>query len=97
MNDYHDHNTIYTYTDTNRVSTIAAPGTNNVWTYTYNALGQPTNITRTNGLTAAYSYDGRNALTKIEHKDGVTVKQSFTYALDDVGNITTTTHDDEDK
>ena len=45
-------------------------------------------------MTTAYSYDNRNRLTKIEHKDGAAIKQSFLYALDDVGNITKTTQDD---
>ncbi len=41
-----------------------------------------------------YSYDERSRLTKIEHKDGTTVKESFLYALDDAGNITKTTQAD---
>ncbi len=47
-----------------------------------------------NGMTTNYSYDSRNRLTAIEHKDGANVLDGFTYALDDVGNITQTTHED---
>jgi YD repeat-containing protein len=35
-----------------------------------------------NGMTTAYSYDTRNRLTKIDHKDGATVKDGWTYAYD---------------
>jgi len=86
MDDYHSNDTTYTYTDTNQLSTITAPGSK-VWDYDYNALGQPTQYAHPNGMDTVYSYDGRNRLTKIEHKDGVTVKDSFAYVLDDVGNV----------
>ncbi len=46
-------------------------------------------------MTTNYSYDSRNRLTAIEHKDGANVLDGFTDALDDVGNITTTTYEDE--
>jgi RHS repeat-associated protein len=93
MNDYFSHATTYTYTDTGQVSTITAPGSK-TWTYAYNVLGQATSVSIPNGMTTAYGYDTRNGLTKIEHKDGATVLDGFTYALDDGGNITTTTHAD---
>ncbi len=47
-----------------------------------------------NGMTTVYAYGGQSRLTKIEHKDGGTVKQSFTYSLTPGGNITKTTHAD---
>jgi RHS repeat-associated protein len=93
MNDYFSHATTYTYTDTGHVSTITAPGSK-VWTYAYNALGQPTSVSIPNGMTTEYGYDTLNRLTSIEHKDGATVLDGFTYALDDGGNITRTTHSD---
>ena len=68
------------------MSTITAPGTK-VWDIDYNALGQPTQYSHPNGMTTVYSYDTRNSMTKIQHKDGAAVKESFTYALDDNGNI----------
>jgi RHS repeat-associated protein len=93
MNDYFSHATTYTYTDIGQVSTITAPGSK-VWTYAYNALGQPTSVGIPNGMTTEYGYDTRNRLTAIEHKDGATVLDGFTYALDDGGNITRTTQAD---
>ena len=93
MNDYFSHETTYTYTDTGQVSTITAPGSK-VWTYAYNALGQPTSVAIPNGMTTEYGYDTRNRLTKIEHKDGASVLDGFTYALDGGGNITRTTQAD---
>ncbi len=45
-------------------------------------------------MTTNYSYDIRNRLTAIEHKDGANVLDGFTYAQDGVGNITQTTHED---
>lgn len=58
-----------------------------VWDCDYNALSQPTQYEHPNGMDTVYSYDGLNRLTKIEHKDGVTVMDSFAYVLDDVGNL----------
>jgi hypothetical protein len=43
-------------------------------------------------MTTAYGYDGRNRMTKIEHKDGSTVLDGFAYALTAGGNITRTTN-----
>jgi YD repeat-containing protein len=57
-------------------------------------IGQPTQYSHPNGMTTVYTYDANSMLTTIEHKDGETVKKSFTYALDDVGNISTMTQDD---
>jgi YD repeat-containing protein len=94
MNDFHNSVVTYTYTDTNRVSTITAPGSK-VWDYDYNALGQPTSMSIPNGMTTIYGYDTRNRLTKIEHKDGANVLDGFYYALDDGGNITRTTYQDD--
>ena len=65
-----------------------------MWDIDYNALGQPTQYSHPNGMTTVYSYDTRNSMTKIQHKDGAAVKESFTYALDDNGNIDKTTHED---
>ena len=45
-------------------------------------------------MTTAYGCDGRNRMTKIEHKDGATALDGFTYALDAQGGITRTTHQD---
>ncbi|GMV90599.1 MAG: hypothetical protein AMXMBFR82_03770 [Candidatus Hydrogenedentota bacterium] len=59
-----------------------------------NDIGQPTYYNIPNGMTTNYTYDTRNRLTAIEHKDGTTVLDGFTYALDDAGNIATTTHED---
>ena len=56
----------------------------------YNALGQPTQVSIPNGMTTVYTYDTRNRLTKIEHKDGSTVLDGWTYSLDDQRNITRT-------
>jgi RHS repeat-associated protein len=94
MNDYNGNSTTYTYTTTNQVSTITAPG-GKTWYYDYNTLGQPTSLTIPNGMTTAYTYDNRNRLTKIEHKDVTTVKDSFTYALDDNGTVTKVTQQDD--
>ncbi|MBI5093241.1 MAG: RHS repeat protein [Candidatus Hydrogenedentes bacterium] len=71
------------------MSTLTAPG-NKTWTYTYNGIGQPTQVAIPNGMTTAYTYDNRNRLTKIEHKDGATALDSFNYTLDAQGNITRT-------
>ena len=38
-----------------------------------------------NGMTTAYTYDNRNRLTKIEHKDGATALDSFAYTLNAQG------------
>jgi RHS repeat-associated protein len=93
MTDYHGNATSYTYTDRNQLSTLTAPGSK-VWTFHYNAIGQPTYYDVPNGMTTNYAYDTKNRLTAIEHKDGTTVLDGFTYALDKVGNITKTTHED---
>ena len=53
-----------------------------IWTYNYNALGQPTTVSTPNGMTTAYFYDTRNRMTKIEHKDGAVVKERFKYVFD---------------
>lgn len=95
MRDYGGYNTVYTYTDTGRVSTVKAPDTSKVWDYDYNALGEVTQVSLPNGMTTQYGYDGRNRLTAIDHKDGATVLDGFEYALDKVGNITKTTHQDD--
>ncbi len=44
-------------------------------------------------MTTNYGYDSRNHAcgVTIEHKDGANVLDGFTYALDDVGNITSPT------
>ncbi|MBN2312000.1 MAG: RHS repeat-associated core domain-containing protein [Candidatus Hydrogenedentes bacterium] len=109
MNDYHGNTTLYTYTALNQVSaaeaqlrlrrilrirTVTAPGAK-TWTYAYNALDQATSVSIPNGMTTAYGYDTRNRLAAIEHKDGGTVLDGFTYAFDDAGNITTITHEDD--
>src|SRR5690606_9278174 len=83
----------YTYTARDQLYTLTAPGSK-VWTYTYNALGQPTRVDIPNGMHTEYAYDTRNRLTEIAHKDGSTVKQSFGYTLDDDGTITRITHED---
>lgn len=72
---------------------LTAPGSK-TWTFHYNDIGQPTYYNIPNGMTTNYSYDSRNRLTKIEHKDGSTVLDGFTYALDNFANITKTTHED---
>jgi hypothetical protein len=41
LNNYHENSTVYTYTDTDPVSTLTAPGSN-VWDYDYTALAQAT-------------------------------------------------------
>ena len=76
-----------TYDALNRLSTVTdAQGTT---TYTYDAIGRQTQITYPNAITTNYSYDNRNRIVKIEHKDSNgTVLQSFTYTLDAVGNRT---------
>ena len=51
-------------------------------------------VTHANGIVRLYSYDGRNRLTKIEHKNGATVVDGFTYALDSQGEITRVTYQD---
>src|SRR5690606_40179590 len=83
----------YTYTARDQLYTLTAPGSK-VWTYTYNALGQPTRVDIPNGMHTEYAYDTRNRLTEIAHKDGSTVKQSFGYTLEDDGTITRITHED---
>jgi RHS repeat-associated protein len=93
MTDYHGNTTTYTYTDRNELSTLTAPGSK-LWTFHYNDIGQPTYYDIPNGMTTNYGYDSRNRLTAIEHKDGANVLDGFAYALDDVGNITSTTHED---
>jgi len=62
-----------------------------MWDYDYNALGQVTQVSIPNGMTTAYSYDGRNRMTKLEHKYGATVLDGYTYALDAAGEITRVT------
>jgi YD repeat-containing protein len=42
----------------------------------------------------AYAYDTRNRMTKIEHKDGQSVVDGFTYALDPQDEITRVTDQD---
>lgn len=93
LTDYHGSVTSYTYTDRNELSTLTAPGSE-VWTFHYNAIEQPTYSDLPNGMTTNYTYDTKNQLTAIEHKDGTTVLDGFTYALDKQGNITNTTHND---
>ena len=65
-----------------------------VWDYDYNAFGKVTQVSIANGMTTAYTYDNRNRLTKIDHKDGSTVVDGFTYGLDKEGNITKATYQD---
>ncbi len=60
---------------------MTAPGTK-VWDFDYNDLGQTTVYSHPNGLDSVFSYDGGNRMTKIELKDGQTVRESFLYALD---------------
>ena len=57
----------------------------------HNGLGQVTAVSIPNGMTMACSYDSRNRMTKIEHKDGATVLDGNTYALDAGGEITRVT------
>ena len=38
-------------------------------------------------MTTNYTYDGQNRMTKLEHKDGSTVKAGWSYGLDDNGGI----------
>ena len=38
-----------------------------------------------NGMDTFYDYDADGRMTKISHKDGATVKQSFAYEFDDGG------------
>jgi RHS repeat-associated protein len=47
-------------------------------------------------MTTVYAYDTRNRMTKLEHKDGGTVIDGFTYSMDKDGAITTTTESDND-
>ena len=51
-------------------------------------------VTHANGIVTVYNYDNRNRLTKIEHKNGATVVDGFTYALDSQGEITRVTYQD---
>jgi YD repeat-containing protein len=94
MEDYHGNDFVYTYTDTGGVSTVTAPG-NKTWSYSYNDLDQVTQVSIPNGMTVSYAYDDRNRLTQIQYKDGDTVEDGFTFALDNEGNITTTTYQDD--
>jgi len=94
MNDYHSNETVYTYTDAGQLSTLTAPSSK-TWDIDYNANGQPTQMTIPNGMATAYSYDVQNRLTKIEHKDGESVEDSFAYLLDDNANITKITDQDD--
>ena len=54
----------------------------------------PTQYTHPNGMATVYTYDSVGRPTSVDHKDGSTVKQGFTYAYDDFFNITRTTHED---
>jgi RHS repeat-associated protein len=91
INDYQSKVTSYTYTGAGRLSTIAAPGSK-TWDYDYDD-GFLTKYSHPNGMTTNYAYDDKSRLTKIEHKDGSTVKLGFTYTLDDNGNVTDVTYD----
>jgi RHS repeat-associated protein len=87
--------TSYTYTNRSQLSTVTAPGSK-VWDMDYNALGQQTQVTLPNGMATAYTYDGQDRMTKINHKDGVagSTVESYAYTLDDGGLIDKITHAD---
>jgi len=58
-------------------------------TYSYDALGRNTTIAYSNGMQTTDSYDSRNRIIKIVHKNSSgDVLQSFAYTLDSVGNRT---------
>ena len=79
--------TDFTYDDEGRVETITvAPGTalEAVTTYTYNNVGDVTEIEQPNGVTITYTYDNARRMTGMEDDLGNTI----TYTLDDAGNIT---------
>ena len=91
MDDYAGNVVTYTYTDRNQVSTITAPGSK-TWTFYYDALGQLNQYYLPNAMNTFYQFDTRNRLTKIWHLDGFTSLDTFTYALDNMSNITKTTN-----
>jgi len=84
LDDYHGFDTTYTYTTRDQLSTITAPGSK-VWDFDYNVLSQQTGYSHRNGIETEYSYDSRNRMTKIEHLDGMTALDSFTYVLNTDG------------
>ena len=76
-----------TYDALNRLETVTDE--QGVVTYTYDAIGRQTQVNYSNGMSSRYTYDTRNRITKIEHKNSADViLQSFTYTLDAVGNRT---------
>ena len=78
--------TTYTYTDTNLLSRITAPGTK-VWDYDYDLLDRATLVSIPNGMTSSYSYDTLGRMTTLDHKDGATVKEGWSYDFSASNNI----------
>ena len=79
--------TTKTYDALNRLSSVTdISGTT---TYTYDAKGRQTKVTLANGTSTNYSYNTKDEITKIEHKNSIgETLQSFTYTLNAVGNRT---------
>jgi len=74
-----------TYTARNRLASVT--DTTGTTSYRYDEIGRQSSISYPNGVTTDYSYDSRNRITNIIHKDSSeAILQSFTYTLDDVGN-----------
>jgi len=73
------------YTARNRLASVTdSTGTTS---YSYDEIGRQSSISYPNGVTTDYSYDNRNRIISIVHKDSnEAILQSFTYTLDDVGN-----------
>ncbi len=76
--------TTYAYNALNQlVSVTNASG--GVTLYAYDAVGNRIQTTYPNGATTAYSYDDRDRVTMIEHRQGSTVNERFEYAYNAVG------------
>ena len=73
----------YSYDDAGRLTALHDYDSDDL-TYVCGDAGNVTPMTDDHSYTMAYTYDSRNRMTKIEHKDGaVTVRQSFEHTLDD--------------
>ena len=77
----------YYYTPSNQLSSVT-DWNNKTTTYAYNNDAQLGTVTYPNTITATYAYDVNGRLNSLVYKKGTAAYTAFTYARDNVGNIT---------
>ena len=82
----------YSYDDTNKLTAVTDwNGKKTTYTYFENNLVQ--SRTYPNGIATHYAYDASNRLSNLEHIKTGTTLAKFTYARDELGNITSVTEE----